>query len=217
MSRKRRGAARDEYEERYMAGGKALARSRMRMPGWFHLLMLASVAIVAGAATTTTLASAAQAPAFLLVPLVALIWLVFSHVRVTVGAEHVHVQFGLFGPKVPMRDIVSAEVERYDWVKYGGWGIKRSLADGSWAYSVPGGDGSGLRLVYRDRRGKTRRLFVSADNATQLVAAIDRARAAASGATQARIADDDEEARELREAEQEIEAELEGKGRGGKS
>ena len=167
----------DQYTEKYMAGGKALASARMRMPGWFHWMMLACVITVLFTGVMVGLTSLAGGAAMLaLVPVELAVWFLFSHVRTTVTEQLVHIQLGLFGPKIPIEAITKVEVEKYDWKKYGGWGIKRSR-DGTWAYSVPGGKGEALRVEYRDDKGKERKVVVSADNAAELVEAINRQRA----------------------------------------
>ena len=51
----------------------------------------------------------------------------------------VKIQFGLFGPTIPMEAIVNAEAISYDWKKFGGWGIGYSR--GEWMYNVPGDGG----------------------------------------------------------------------------
>jgi hypothetical protein len=199
-------ARQDEYEQKYMAGGQAMAHSRMRMPAWFHWLMLLLGGGSAVAVTAATIASGGAAAFGYLSVLMCLgVWLLFSHVRCTVTKEQVHVQFGLFGPKIAISDIVSAAVEKYDWKKYGGWGI-RLATDGTYAYSVPGGKGIGVRITYRDGKGKERKVFISADNAEELVTAIHLAQGGSSAA-QARIETPPDEA-ELAAAQAEAEAVL---------
>jgi hypothetical protein len=199
----------DEYEQKYMAGGQAMAHSRMRMPAWFHWLMLLLGGVSAVSVTAATIASGgAAAFGYLSVLMCLAVWLLFSHVRCTVTKEQVHVQFGLFGPKIAIPDVISAVVEKYDWKKYGGWGIRMS-SDRTWAYSVPGGKGIGVCITYRAGAGdkrKERKVFISADNAEELVSAIQLAQGGSS-ATQARIETPPDEA-ELAAAQAEAEAVL---------
>jgi hypothetical protein len=160
----------DEYEQKYMGGESVLARSRVGMPAWFHLLFLPLMLGPIGAA----IGAHAFAP-LLAVPIAALAWILLSFLRVAVTTEHVHVQYGPFGPKIPIERIERAEAANYEFMKYGGWGIRRSL-DGSWAYSVPGVGGRGVKVAWRDANGKLREVFVTATNPESLVAAIERAR-----------------------------------------
>jgi hypothetical protein len=168
----RRVGQADDYEKRYMGGGEALARSRAGMPWWFHTLVgLAAVASAGSAVASGTWVGLAT------LPLLLLAWVLFMYLRITVTAEHVHVQLGLFGPKIPIADIVDAAVESYPFVKYGGWGLRFAL-DGSRAYSVPGHGGRGLRIRYKKRSGRESTVWVTSPNPEEILAAIDKARAA---------------------------------------
>jgi hypothetical protein len=161
----------DDYETKYMGGGQALARSRAGMPWWFHLLLaFACVAVVAPAVAHGTLASLVTLPFLLFV------WVLFMFLRVTVTAETVHVQLGVFGPKIPVANIVEVAVERYPVLKYGGWGIRFAL-DGSVAYSVPGHGGRGVRIRYKKKNGRESTVWVTSPDPDALVAAIEQARA----------------------------------------
>ena len=191
----------DEYEKKYMGGEGALARSRAMMPWWFHLVIAVAAAVsVFSAIATGTLGSVIG------LPLLALVWLLFLYLRVTVTADTVHVQLGLFGPKIATADIVDVAVAQYDALKYGGWGIRLGL-DGSVAYSVPGYGGRGLRIRF-NKNGKERVVFVTSPNPDELVAAIDKARGTRVAAVESATADAplltaEDEADEADETEQE--------------
>ena len=159
----------DGYERRYMNASNALARSRMFMPWWFHVLVL-------GALGSVIFRQPSLVAAFVIAPMILLAWLLFMSLRVLVTKEAVHVQLGLFGPKIPMSAIVDAREEAYSALKYGGWGIRYGL-DGSRAYSVPGAGDRGLLIRYIDKSGSTKSVFVSAQNPAVLLAAIAEARA----------------------------------------
>lgn len=175
----RRMAAPDDYESKYMGGGAALARSRVGWPWWFHAVMSTSGAFLIFSAV----ASATLVP-LLSLPILAAVWLLFLFLRVTVTTEHVHVQLGLFGPKIPIARLLSASAEDYQPLKYGGWGIRLGR-DGSWAYSMPGA-GRGVRLTYETERGKRREIFVSAPDPESILAGIEKAR----GGAGVRVAND---------------------------
>jgi hypothetical protein len=96
---------------------------------------------------------------------------------VTVTAETVHVQLGVFGPKIPVGDIAEVAAEKYPVLKYGGWGIRFAL-DGSVAYSVPGHGGRGVRIRYKKKNGRESTAWVTTPDPEALVLAIERARAA---------------------------------------
>jgi hypothetical protein len=162
----------DDYETKYMGGGEALARSRAGMPWWFHLLLgMACIAVVGSAVASGTMAS------LLTLPVLLLSWVLFMFLRVTVTAETVHVQLGVFGPKIPVANIVDVAAEKYPVLKYGGWGIRFAL-DGSVAYSVPGHGGRGVRIRYKKKNGRESTAWVTSPDPDGLVAAIEQARAA---------------------------------------
>ena len=160
----------DGYERRYMNASNALARSRMFMPWWFHVLVL-------GALGSVFFRQQSLVAALVIAPMILLAWLLFMSLRVLVTKEAVHIQFGLFGPKIPMGAIAEAREEAYSPMKYGGWGIRFGL-DGSRAYSVPASGDRGLLIRYVNEKGATKSVFVSAQDPAVLLAAIAEARAA---------------------------------------
>lgn len=193
----RRMAAPDDYESKYMGGGEALARSRVGWPWWFHAIMGASC----GFLIFSAIASATLVP-LLSLPLLAAVWLLFMFLRVTVTTEHVHVQLGLFGPKIPIAKLLSARAEDYQPLKYGGWGIRLGR-DGSWAYSMPGA-GRGVRLTYETERGKRKEVFVSTPDPESILAGIEKAR----GGAGVRVADDVRVEQTSAPADEDAEAEI---------
>jgi len=98
--------------------------------------------------------------------------IMFGVVRTIVTEHAVNVKFGMWGPEIPLASIVSAKAVDYDFMKFGGWGIRRSL-DGTWAY-VPGGDRV-LELVYTDGK-KERKVLVGCENPEETARQIERAR-----------------------------------------
>jgi len=141
----------DEYEQKYMGGGAIAYQSKAKAPRAFHALLLGvlllSAAIVGTAAALTPGASPLLMFAVLPTLLILLpIWLLFAVLRATVTSTHVHIQYGLFGPKIPIESVESCESVSYDWKQYGGWGIRRGL-DGSWAYNMMGDQGRAVKLV----------------------------------------------------------------------
>src|SRR5690606_24744972 len=110
-------------------------------------------------------------------PLVALVWLLFAVLRVTVSEGQVNVQYGLFGPKIPIAAIEAAEIVEFDWKRVGGWGIRRSFA-GEWIYNMPGDGGRLVRIVWRDLRGRRRVTQVGSPRADELLRQIQGAQKA---------------------------------------
>ena len=112
------------------------------------------------------------------------LWLLFTHIRITVTMDHLHVQYGVFGPKIPIRDVVSIQAEQYDWKEFGGWGLKVSRRDRTQAYSFAGGADRGVRIEYRAEDGSIRKAFVSTEEPEEIVRAVALAQRAASGGTE---------------------------------
>lgn len=164
----------DLYERKFMPGqGVVLYRDKARA-GWplYAIFGLSTLAMLGSAA-----ASGAWLTVALVLPLVALLCLLFSVLRVTVSEGSVKVQYGLFGPEIPIAAIESAEATRYDWKRFGGWGIRRGRG-GEWIYNMPGDGGNAARIVWRDGRGKRRVTLIGSKRAETLAAAVQRARTA---------------------------------------
>lgn len=146
----------DRYEAEYMAAEGGVLHERRRMPGWFFGLMgvIGVIELFASVATGNPL------PALLAFPIIVAVTLLLSHLRVVLTETHLHIQYGLWGPKIAVEDITAMRVETYSMMRYGGFGIRRSI-DGYWAYSTPGGNGQALILETRDGR----KLCVTLDQA----------------------------------------------------
>ncbi|MFO0627679.1 MAG: hypothetical protein U0325_18870 [Polyangiales bacterium] len=162
----------DPYEAQYMSADGGVLHERRRMPGWFFALM----GVIAAAELGASIAAMSVFPALLALPVLAAMTLLLSHLRVVLTPEHLHIQYGLWGPKVALRDIVSMRVESYSMMRYGGFGIRRSL-DGVWAYSTPGGNGQALVIEARDGKGGTRTLCVTLDRAQEFKRRIEEMQA----------------------------------------
>jgi hypothetical protein len=159
----------DLYEKTYMRGDDALARSRAGLPWAFHLILGVACLVLARAAFVHPSVGIVGLPVLLLT------WLLFMYVRVTVTADAVHVQLGVFGPEIPVADIVEVSAETYPLMKYGGWGLRFAL-DGSVAYSVPG-YGRGVRIRFTKKNGRESTAWVTSPEPERIVAAIEQARA----------------------------------------
>ncbi len=143
------------------------------MPGWFFALM--AFALVAQVGATV---AASSLLGWLAVPLLLLLTLLLSHLRLSVTASHVHVQLGLFGPKIPLSAVQSAGADHYAPLRCGGWGIR--YAGGVWGYSVPGGRGDAVEVVWVDGHGARRTHVITCEDGPAM------ARAIAAGAARAR-------------------------------
>jgi hypothetical protein len=185
----------DDYERRFMGDGEVVYRERIRMAWWGHALHILGFILAIHAFMVSG--------AWLGLVVVPLAWLVLMTLRVAVSRTDVHVQLGLFGPRVPLADIETVEA-----VKGGLLGLRARMAFEP-TFSVPSHARDMVRITYRDgaRRRKVR--FASHD-APRMVRAIESARTAG----WARIAlvtpppAAEVAARELAEAQAELEEEL---------
>ena len=195
--------AADDYEKKYMSGEGAIASARARMPWPFDVLLLFLAAFTTATSIFSSGASGTWV-ALATVPLLLLVWILFMFLRVTVTNDALHVQLGLFGPKVPVEQITSATVAKYDAMKYGGWGIRLGL-DGSVAYSVPGHGGKGVAITF-SKDGKERKMFVTCPNPEEIVSALDQARARAGAnvrvGADVRVEEEESEAEEERASDE---------------
>lgn len=170
-----RAPAPDPYEAQYMSGPDgALYFAKMTAPRFFHLLFLLPLFFSTGASLVS------HAPP--LVPLISaiplfLVWILFSTLRISVTTKEVHVQYGLFGPRIPIEAIESCESCEYDWKQYGGWGIRYGR-DGSVAYNMLGDGGRAVRITYK-KGGKLKKVLLAASDPERLATAIQQARAMA--------------------------------------
>lgn len=165
----------DPYERQYMRGhGMVLHRDKRPAPVWLQVALGAS-----GFAGFSLLFTPAWLTGLFLVPLGFVLWALFSVLRCTVSEGAVNVQYGLFGPTIPMGAIQSAAAVDYDWKKFGGWGIRRSL-DGEQMYNMPGDGGRAVRIVWTDEKGQRRITNIGTPNPESVVGAIGKARRALS-------------------------------------
>lgn len=182
----------DRYEAEYMAGeGTVLYRDKSRAPWPLHALLGAMAVVMIAPALFTP---GAWVGAAIGLPLLLLVWVLFSVLRVTVSEGHVNVQYGLFGPKIPVAAIESAEPVEYDWKRFGGWGI-RVNTEGEWIYNMPGDQGRAVRVVWHDGKGRRRVTLIGSLHSERLAAQIRQAQSALPpGAGQAALSagEDDE-------------------------
>jgi hypothetical protein len=171
-----KSAPSDSYESLYMAGDTALARSKKRMPWWFFLIMALSLLAMVFPLVTIPGGVVAALPGFLFgfVTIVA-VTLMLSHLRVVVTNTHLHIQLGLWGPQIALSQIEHISAAHYDWKRFGGWGLRISL-DGTRAYSIPGGADTCIDITWRDQNGASKHAIVSCEDASEIVAAVNRAR-----------------------------------------
>ncbi|MDP2339515.1 MAG: hypothetical protein Q8O67_01045 [Deltaproteobacteria bacterium] len=170
----------DEYARKYMATeGEALYFDKRKWSPQFGrmLKVLQGVVVVSGAVTGVAgLINGEPQLALMALPMIGLTTvmpLLWSTLRTMVTSQFVHIQYGLFGPRIAVTNVISAEVVQYDWKKYGGWGVRYAL-DGSKAYNMMGDQGTAVKIVYQDGK-KQRVVLVSAAGPQHLASAINEA------------------------------------------
>jgi hypothetical protein len=152
-------------------------REVVPFPAWIQGL---AILVVAGMVAALAIPTAAPAEGwrfyawyYPVMGLTALITVVvvanFRYLTIVVTDERVRFRFGIFGTSLPLDALQSCEVKRYQWLPYGGWGL-RLATGGRIAYSVLGVP-RGVEVT-ADSRGKLRRYFVSSAQPEALAAAL---------------------------------------------
>jgi hypothetical protein len=170
----------DLYEKRHMTdeGASMLYRDKFVAPWPWHAIMGAMTALtIGGLALNAALIS--DWTGFLIgsaisIPIFAMLYILFSVLRVSVSTRQVQIQMGLFGPTIDVSSIIRCEAVEYDWKKFGGWGI-RYAGDGEWAYNLAGDGGQAVRIVYHGKGGKETSVIVSSRSSEHLAKAINQA------------------------------------------
>ncbi len=194
-----RGA--DDYEAHYMGADEdVLYREKISYPGWFKILVPLLMMLPLGIAGTSALGAGefgAAALMALMLPLMLLGSLIMSTLRVTVTSKNLHVQYGLWGPSIPLESIEHCEAENYSVWKYGGYGIRYSITEKAWCYNMIGDKGQAVRIHWRDQNGKLRKTLVASESHTVLANQINRARAALASTASVADSEADEQAEEV--------------------
>lgn len=162
-------------------GEDVLHREKVACPKWFQVLMPLLIVAACGAGLIGSVAAGEwieAAAVGAMTPVALLGWLAMSTLRVTVTSKNLHVQYGLWGPSIPLESIEHCEAEHYSVWKYGGYGIRYSITEKAWCYNMLGDKGQAVRIHWRDDTGKLRRTLVASENHAALAAAINKARAA---------------------------------------
>ena len=171
----------DAYEAAYMGADEEVShREKISYPRWFRLMMpfvLATILTTASVGSALAGEPLGALLAGLMLPVALLGWIVMSTLRVTVTSKKLHVQYGLWGPSIPLESIEHCEAEHYSVWKYGGYGIRYSITEKAWCYNMLGDKGQAVRIHWRDENGKLKKTLVASENHVALASAIERARA----------------------------------------
>jgi hypothetical protein len=170
----------DDYERAYMSDENVRFRDKLVAPKLFHGMMgISSIGLFGASVAAVFMGGDPFAAGVLMTGAVASVggWGLFSGLRITVTDEKIMVQYGLFGPTIPLDSIESIESVDYHWVKAGGFGIRLGL-DGSIVYNMMGDRGKAVKIVWKNKYGIKRKHVLSSTNPDAMVAAIEDARRA---------------------------------------
>jgi hypothetical protein len=188
-SPKRATGGPDAYEQKFMAGSGAV-RHRERTVWRLHWILLLAPILTLVASVMGFLGMGTKPMpipvAIAMIPFSALlvgVWAMFLALRTTVTEREVIIQYGVFGPRIPLEGVDSCEAKDYPQLAFGG-GVK--WVAGAWAYTLWGQGTRAVRIEWHDARGKKHATIVSSPDPDALAAAILTARAAATSG--ARIA-----------------------------
>ncbi len=170
------GRTPDAYEREYMASeGTVLFRSKKKASPFLTAAFL--VPALGSLIPALVLGGPMWALAAVTVPVMLVLWMLFLVLRVTISTKSVNVQYGLFGPKIPIAAITSAEATSYEWTKFGGWGIRRKSSR-EWIYNMMGDGGQAVRICWRGPNGEENITWIGSKDASAIAAAIDSAQEA---------------------------------------
>lgn len=167
-----RVAPTDDYEAGAMTGaGRVIHRDKVVARGLALMMVIYGavftalcVAIWMGAFPTMSLFSKALVP-----PLAVLFWvtgLTRTVLRTLVTTEEVHIQQGLWGPRIPIASITGCEV-----IAYKAGNIPRGVL-----LHVPSARERVVRLDFTDAKAQARTAVIAANDPDLLAAKIDEAR-----------------------------------------
>ncbi|MFO0613144.1 MAG: hypothetical protein U0414_11170 [Polyangiaceae bacterium] len=201
--------AEDAYEKQYMAGSGSILHRERTVWRLHWVLLFPPIMTLIGAGMG--FAGIGQKPmplavAFALIPfalLLTLLWAMFIALRTTVTDKEVIVQFGLFGPRIPLDAITRVEVKDYPMLSIGG-GIKRY--DGAWAYVLAQDTSRAVRIEWKKPGGGAQATILSSSDPDALAAHIQRARGVAAPAVRVEAISSEARAPDIRDEEFEDEA-----------
>lgn len=156
----------DAYESTYMGGAPALFRDKAHVDWRAPTLSVGVAVFVAVWCATHGLGLGLGLG---LAVSIALLGLVFTVVRVKVTADFVEVQYGLFGPKIPLAAIESVEAITHEYRSPLRWGIS-PVARGEWLYSFAGDAGRAVKVIWRNSSGQRRVHYIGSRDHENLAA-----------------------------------------------
>ncbi len=169
----------DAYEAGYMGeADEVLHRDKMTMSKWIVGLMALLMLFALVSAVFSAGSLVAAIGPVLAVLFATMVLALVTSLRVTVTRNDVQVQSGPFGPTIPIEGIEHCEAVRYNIWHYGGYGIRYSILDQSWAYNMVGDEGKAVRIHYRSKpNGRLKKVVIASNHPVVLADTINRQRA----------------------------------------
>ena len=142
--------------------------------GWFLLTLLSGILGVEGAVMTVVAIKGAlsggEAIAFYVAMSLAVVVMVFVIINFTmlsiaVSTAGIEFRYGLFAKRLRFDQIRAVETRNYEWLRYGGWGLRWSTG-GRRAWNMPFVN-TGVRIEAGEN-GKEREYYVTSRNAEEL-------------------------------------------------
>ena len=131
--------------------------------------------------------------AFAMLPaalLMTVLWAMFIALRTTVTEREVVIQYGLFGPRIPLERIDACRVVDEPLLALGG-GVKRFR--GAWAYTLWGQGTRVVRFEWHGADGAKKATLVSSPDPDALAAAVERARGTGRARIEPSVAADEDQ------------------------
>ena len=162
----------DPYESEYMSrDGEIVWRSKLRS-NWQVHAFTGTVALVGLA---WCFAQARFGVGIALAVWTLLTGVFFSVIRASVSTTHVDVHYGLFGPRIPIAAIESAEPVTHEHRGFLRWGIS-PLGRGEWLHMVPGDEGRAVKITWVARNGQRRVHWIGSHDPEGMASAIHAAK-----------------------------------------
>lgn len=165
-----------------------LYRESVNARRWFALLILGGmgfVGFIVGLETTRGSLDGVERLVFYVFMLLAFVVQAFVAINfltlsVAVYSDSVEFAYGMFKRRLEWSQMTSYSIQRYDWKRYGGWGLRYGL-HGRRAWSVPGvREGVTFKV---EEQGHSREYFVSTRNASDFAQAVATAARKAAATT----------------------------------
>ena len=157
-----------------------LYREAVSAPKWLAVLIIGGMAFVGfmiGLESTRSSLEGSERILFYVFMVLALlvqgfVALNFLVLTVAVTADFVEFSYGVFRRRLAWPQVTGYSVQRYDWKRYGGWGLRFGL-HGRRAWSVPGvPEGVSFKV---EHNGKRREYFVSSRRPEEFAGTVARA------------------------------------------